>query len=244
MATKVKVPSVEELFGVGAHFGHKSKHWHPKIKKFVHSTVKGIHVVDLTKTQQQLEKAVEFLNETAKNNKRIIFVGTKEQVRQIIETESMDCGALYVTDRWYGGTLTNFDNIRRNINKYIDLKTKLETNTLNDRTKKEKLLIQREVEKLAKSYEGLVGLTSMPGAVVIVDAKREKTAVNECKILNVPIVAICDTNTDPSNIDYPIPANDDAIKSVDLIIRTLGEAVKQGYSEVKKAEDTKEAKNK
>lgn len=239
MSTKNTIPSVEELFAVGAHFGHKSKHWHPKIKKFVHSTVKGIHVVDLTKTKEQLEKAYEFLNETAKNGKKIIFVGTKEQVRQIIESESISCGALYVTDRWYGGTLTNFDNIRRNINKYIDLKTKLETNALTDRTKKERLLIQRDVEKLGKSYEGLVGLTSMPGAVIIVDAKREKTAVNECKILNVPIVAICDTNTDPTLIDYPIPANDDAIKSVDLLIRTLGEAVKSGYSEFKKNNEAK-----
>lgn len=236
MAVKKTLPSVEELFTVGAHFGHKSKHWHPKIKKYIHSNVKGVHVINLTKTVEQLDSACTFLESVAKSGKRIIFVGTKEQVKHIIETQAKDSGALYVTDRWYGGTLTNFDNIRRNINKYIDLKTKLETNALTDRTKKERLLIKREVEKMSKSYEGLVGLTSMPGAVVVVDAKREKTAINECKILNIPIVAICDTNTDPSGIEYAIPANDDAIKSVDLLMKTIADAVKTGYGETKKEE--------
>lgn len=243
MSTNVKkVPSVEELFAVGAHFGHKSKHWHPKIKKYIHTTIKGVHIVNLVKTQEQLEKACEFLYNTAKSGKRIIFVGTKEQVKQIVETEAKACGALYVNDRWYGGTLTNFDNIKLNINKYVDLKAKLEKNALTDLTKKERLLIRREVEKMSKSYEGLVGLTSNPGAVIVLDAKREKTAVNECIILNVPIVGVCDTNTDPTKITYPIPANDDAIKSVDLLVKTLSSCILSGYNDFAKA--TKEAEKK
>lgn len=229
--TKQTVPTVEELFVAGAHFGHKKKHWHPKIKKYIHSTIKGVHIVNLEKTVTQLKNACEFLNNTAKLGKRIIFVGTKEQVKQILEVEAKGCGALYVTDRWYGGTLTNFDNIRRNINKYIDNKEKLASNSLTNLTKKERLLIQRDVDKQAKSYEGLVGLTGIPGAIVVIDAKREKTAVNEANLLNVPIVGICDTNTDPSKINFPIPANDDAIKSIDLLVKALSNAVSTGYKE-------------
>ena len=233
--TKIALPTVEELFVSGAHFGHKKKHWHPKIKKYIHSTIKGVHIINLEKTVAQLENACEFLYKVAKSGKKIIFVGTKEQVKQILEVEAKGCGALYVTDRWYGGTLTNFENIRRNINKYIDNKDKLASNLLTNLTKKERLLIQRDVEKKAKSYEGLIGLTELPGAVLVIDAKRENTAVNECNLLKIPVVGICDTNTDPTKIKYPIPANDDAIKSLDIIVKALSRAVYLGYSETVKS---------
>lgn len=233
MSKKSITPSVEEMFEAGVHFGHKSRHWHPKMEKFIHSSFKGVHIIDLVKTQSQLKEAQEFLTKVATIGKRVIFVGTKDQAKEIVKNEAKNCGGLYVIQRWFGGTLTNFDEIKKNIDKMVNLKKQMDEGTFNKNTKKERLLIQREIEKLEMQYGGLVGLNDLPGAVVVVDAKREKTAIRECRQTGVPVIAITDTNTNPLGIEYVIPANDDAIKSVAMLVRSLSQAVEEGYNKVK-----------
>jgi small subunit ribosomal protein S2 len=237
---KTKVPTAEEMLAAGVHYGHKSRHWHPKMEKYIHTNHNGVHIVDLYKTREALQKAMEVLFETAKLGKRIIFVGTKEQCKQTIETEAKNSGALYITERWFGGTLTNFDEIKRNRDELVTLKKQMEDGGFKDLTKKERLLISRKIEKLEKMHGGLVGLNDTPGAVVVVDARREKTAVSEANKTGVPIIALVDTNTDPSSIDYTIAGNDDAIKSVALVVRALGEAVAEGSEQALKSKPKEE----
>lgn len=239
---KTKVPSAEEMLKAGVHYGHKSRHWHPKMKQYIHSSYNKVHIIDLYKTQQKLEEAMQFLVDVAKSGKRIIFVGTKDQCRETLEIEAKNSGALFITERWFGGTLTNFDQIKKTRDELVDLKKKMEENAFGELTKKERLLISRKIEKLEKMQGGLVGLNSMPGALVVIDARREKTAVREANDTNVPVVSLVDTNTDPSGVDYIIPCNDDAIKSTALIIRALAEAVKEGSSEAMKASALKQSK--
>jgi len=239
---KTKVPSAEEMLKAGVHYGHKSRHWHPKMKKYIHSSYNKVHIIDLYKTQQKLKEAMQFLVDTAKSGKRVIFVGTKDQCRETLEIEAKNSGALFVTERWFGGTLTNFDQIKKARDELVDLKKKVKENAFAKLTKKERLLISRKIEKLEKMHGGLVGLNNMPGALVIIDARREKTAVREANDTNVPVVSLVDTNTDPSGVDYIIPCNDDAIKSTALIIRVLAEAVSEGSSEAMKSSTPKQHK--
>lgn len=243
---KTKVPTAEEMLAAGVHYGHKSRHWHPKMKKYIHSSHENVHIIDLYKTQQKLQEAMEFLVDTAKSGKRVIFIGTKDQCRETVEIEAKNSGALFVTERWFGGTLTNFEQIKKNRDELVALKKQMEEYGFKDSTKKERLLISRKIEKLEKMHGGLVGLNSMPGAIVVIDARREKTAVREANDTNVPVIALVDTNTDPSGVDYIIPSNDDAIKSTALIIRVLAEAVSEGTSEAMKnpvADDSKTSKS-
>lgn len=203
--------------------------------KFIHKKHASIHVIDLFKTLECLDAALKYIYEVAAEGKKIIFVGTKDQVRETIEIEAKRSGALYVTERWFGGTLTNFDEIRTNRSKMLDLKRKMEEGYFDKHTKRERLLITREIEKLELNYGGLVGLTEKPGVLFIVDPRKERTAVKEANQLNIPVVALIDTNTDPSDIAYPIPGNDDAIKSVALITRLIADAVYEGYKAFDKA---------
>lgn len=235
MENKYTIPTVEEMFDAGVHLGHKARHWNPKMKSFIHSEVNGIHIIDLEKTRNQLQEACEFLYNVAKTGKKIIFVGTKEQSREIIKNEALSCGALYVTERFLGGTLTNYEQIKKNINKFVSLQIKMKDGSFDKLTKKEKLLIQRQIEKMAISYSGLVGLNTLPAAVLVLDAKREKTAVAECANVEIPVVALIDTNTDTKNISYSIACNDDAIKSVSLLLKSLSLAVQLGYKEYSKS---------
>lgn len=238
MENKYNIPSVEEMFDAGVHLGHKARHWNPKMKPFIHSEIKGIHIINLEKTKSQLEDACEFLFNVAKTGKKIIFVGTKEQSREIIKSEAVNCGALYVIERFLGGTLTNYEQIKKNISKFVDLQVKLKDGSFDKLTKKEKLLIQRQIDKMSTSYAGLVGLHNLPAAVLVLDAKREKTAVAECANVEVPVVALIDTNTDTKNITQAIACNDDAIKSVSLLLKSLSLAVQLGYAEFASAEAT------
>lgn len=228
-------PSAQELLEAGVHFGHQSRRWHPKMAKFIHKKHSSIHVIDLFKTLECLDVALNYLYNVASEGKKVIFVGTKDQVKETIEIEAKKSGALYVTERWFGGTLTNFDEIRTNRNKMLDLKKKMEEGYFDKHTKRERLLITREIEKLELNYGGLVGLTEQPGALFVIDPRKEKTAVREANQLNIPVVALIDTNTDPSKIDYPIPGNDDAIKSVALMTRLVATAVSEGYKAFAKA---------
>lgn len=201
------------------------------MEQYIYGVKNNIHVVNLEETEKMLKEACDFLYSKAKEGKQIVFVGTKRQAREIIEAEAKRSGAKYVTDRWLGGTMTNFKMIKKNMDKLVDMMKKRETNGFVDYTKKERLLIDREIEKLQRSVGGLIGLRDIPDVLFIVDAKKEKTSVREAKVANVQTVALIDTNTNPDIVDYPIPGNDDAIKSIALIVKTVADAVEQGYKD-------------
>ncbi len=227
---KIKVPDVKELFDAGVHLGHSVRKWHPKAEEFIYTAKKGIHIINLEKTHEALKEAVAFLEEVGKKEGQVIFVGTKKQVSEMVKLEAQNIGALSVTERWLGGTLTNFPVIRDRIDRLVRMRREAKDGTYDKYTKKERLLLDREIEKLEASVGGLVGLKGMPAALVIIDAHREKTAVREAKRKRVPIVALVDTDTDPNSVDYAVPGNDDAIKSIALLIKTLSGALEKGYS--------------
>jgi len=227
----MKIPSTENLLEAGAHLGHQVRRRHPKMAPYIYKSDKGVHLIDLFQTHSLLSKACDFLFEAAKNGGQIIIVGTKGQAKEVVLARSNESGALYVVERWLGGTLTNFGEIKKRLNWLKDYDVKVKTAALNNFTKKERLLMSREAEKLRKLAGGILPLTGKPAAVVVVDPHREHIAVAECFRTNVPVVAIADTNCDPRGINYLIPANDDAVKSVDLIVVALAEAIKAGYKE-------------
>lgn len=236
---KYKLPKIQEMLDAGVHYGHQAKRWHPKMEPYIYTVNKNVHIIDLEKTEEMLEKACDFLYEQASLGKVIVFVGTKRQSKSIVEKEAQRCGALYVTERWIGGTITNFETIKKNIDKLLDYVKGREEGKFNVYTKKERLMIDREIEKLQISYGGISSLKKAPEVLFVVDPKREKTAVREAKRSNVPVVSLIDTNADPTDTDYPIPGNDDAIKSVALIIRTISDAIEAGYKEFGKADESK-----
>ncbi|HQG58762.1 MAG TPA: 30S ribosomal protein S2, partial [bacterium] len=228
---KYKVPKIQEMIDAGVHFGHQTKRWHPKMEPYIYTVSKGVHIIDLEKTEEMLRKACDFLYEQASMGKVIVFVGTKKQSKDIIEKEAKRSGALYVNERWVGGTITNFETIKKNIDKLLSYLKSREEGKFSIYTKKERLLIDREIEKLQASYGGISSLRKTPEVLFVIDTKREKTAIREAKRSGVPVVAIVDTNANPEDIDYPIPGNDDAIKSVALIVRAIADAVEEGYKE-------------
>lgn len=233
--SKYKLPKIEELLAAGVHFGHQVKRWHPKMEPYIYTVKKNIHIIDLEQTESMLKVACDFLYETAKSGGQIILVGTKKQARDILEIESKRSGALYVTERWIGGTLTNYKVIKKNIDKLLNFIRRKETGDLERYTKKERLLIDREIEKLQRYVGGIVALRGTPSAIVAIDTRREKTAINEASKYNVPVVALVDTNSDPSGVKYVIPGNDDAIKSVALILKAMADAIEEGYKDFEKA---------
>ena len=239
---KYKVPKIQEMIDAGVHFGHQTKRWHPKMEPYIYTVSKGVHIIDLEKTEEMLRKACDFLYEQASMGKVIVFVGTKKQSKDIIEKEAKRSGALYVNERWVGGTITNFETIKKNIDKLLSYLKSREEGKFSIYTKKERLLIDREIEKLQASYGGISSLRKTPEVLFVIDTKREKTAIREAKRSGVPVVAIVDTNANPEDIDYPIPGNDDAIKSVALIVRAIADAVEEGYKEFGKSEKEKREK--
>ena len=224
------MPRVElaDLLNAGAHFGHLTRRWNPKMKPFIFMERNGIHIIDLKKTQELLEGACNAMTKLVGEGKRILFVGTKKQASQVIEEEARRCGQFYVAERWLGGMLTNFTTIRKSVKRLTNIE-KMETDGTYDKiTKKEALVLDREKEKLSGILSGVVEMTRLPGALFVVDIKKEEIAVMEAKRLGIPVFAIVDTNCDPRSIDYPIPANDDAIKSVQTITRFIADAVIEG----------------
>jgi small subunit ribosomal protein S2 len=241
---KYALPKTKELLDAGVHFGHQVRRWHPKMEPYIYSVKKNIHIIDLELTEKMLKEAAEFLYETASKGGKIIFVGTKRQARDIIQIEAKRCGAFHVSERWLGGTITNFGVIKKNTDKYTELKRKMEEGEFSHYTKKERLMIEREIEKLDKNVGGIVGMKTIPTAIFAVDAKREKTVIREAGLSGVKVVSLVDTNTDPGGVDYIIPGNDDAIKSVALILKTVADAVEAGYKEfAKKGEEEDKKQN-
>ncbi|MDR0591404.1 MAG: 30S ribosomal protein S2 [Candidatus Nomurabacteria bacterium] len=231
---------IKKLLESGAHFGHKTSRWHPKMAPYIHSKRQDSHIIDLTKTVEALESVLPELTKAVAKGGKVLFVGTKKQIRPIIKEVAEATGQPYVTERWIGGTLTNVKTINQQVKKLHNLEKRMETGELEKRYSK--LEVQRfaeEIEALNEKYGGVKDLSGKPAAVVVIDVVAERNAVKEAKTLGIPVLALVDTNADPSEIDYVIPANDDAIKSVQLILGYIGEAVKEGLKNVKKVEDKK-----
>jgi small subunit ribosomal protein S2 len=226
-----ETPSLTELLKAGVHFGHKTSRRHPRMAPYIFTEKAGVHIINLEITQQKLQEALDFVKNLGREGKILLFVGTKKQVRPIIRKYAEECGAPYVAEKWLGGTFSNFSEIHKIIRKYLDLKDKQMRGELAKYTKKEQLKFAQEIEKMEKKIGGITTLNHLPDAVFIVDLKHEKTAVKEASRKKIPIVGVCDTNVDPTPVDYPIPANDDAIKSVELIVRLIAEAYQQGKQE-------------
>ncbi|MEW5798741.1 MAG: 30S ribosomal protein S2 [Bacteroidota bacterium] len=235
------MPRVElaELLSAGAHFGHLTRRWNPKMKPYIFMERNGIHIIDLKKTQQQIEDAATAISNLVAEGKKILYVGTKKQAKEVIEADARRGQQHFATDRWLGGMLTNFTTIRKSVKRLTNIE-KMETDGTFDKiTKKEKLFLSREKEKLQKSLSGIVDMTRLPGALFVVDVKKEAIAVQEANRLGIPVFAIVDTNCDPDGIDHIIPANDDALKSIQLISRVITDAVVEGNA--RKVETAPEA---
>ena len=225
---------MKELLEAGAHFGHQTKRWNPKMKPFVFDKRNGIHIIDLTKTLEQLEKAKQFVYETAARGRPILFVGTKKQAQQITRESAEACGQPYVSTRWLGGTLTNSTTIKKRI-KYLHQVEKMEKDgDFEKMPKKEVAVLRHELEKLRKNLSGLAHMDDKPGAMFVIDINRESIAIAEANRLHIPVIAIVDTNTNPEPVDYPIPGNDDAIRGIRLIVGVLAGAITKGASEYSK----------
>lgn len=238
------MPKVEltQLIEAGAHFGHLTRRWNPKMKPFIFMEKKGIHIIDLKKTQQAIDYASDQLNNIVAEGKPVLFVGTKKQAKGVIAEQSKRCNSNWVSERWLGGMLTNFQTIRKSIKRLQNI-DKMETDgTFEKITKKERLLMTRERDKLRKVLDGVESMTRLPGALFIVDIKKESIAVQEAHRLNIPIFAVVDTNCDPEEVDYVIPANDDAVSTIELIIKIMADSVLDGEKRAKelKAEETAE----
>jgi small subunit ribosomal protein S2 len=218
-------PEIRDLLEAGVHFGHQSSRWNPKMRKYIFAARNGIHIIDLKKTHQLLEEAQQAVRETVLGGNRVLFVCTKRQLRQIVEQEAERCGAFYVTERWLGGMLTNFQTIKQQIRRLKDLERGIEEGAYEFYTKKEQLMLERERDKLNKYLAGVKDMGRLPGAIFVVDARKETIAIKEANKLGTPVIAIADTNADPDVIDYPIPGNDDAIRSVSLITKAIADAI-------------------
>ncbi|MDN5367592.1 MAG: small subunit ribosomal protein [Thermovirga sp.] len=240
----VSVVSMKQLLESGVHFGHQTRRWNPKMKPYIFTERNGVYILDLQKTVKGLERAYDFLREVSKGGGSVLFVGTKKQAQETIRDEALRCGQFYINHRWLGGLLTNFSTIRRRVNRMIELQELEEKESMERMSKKELAALKKERAKLEKFLLGIKDMRSLPDALVIVDPRRENIAVMEARKLNIPIVAIVDTNCDPDLIDFPIPGNDDAIRAIRLIIGTLANAIiegKQGVDGVAEAPSEEEA---
>ncbi|MFZ1321528.1 MAG: 30S ribosomal protein S2 [Ignavibacteria bacterium] len=232
---------IEDLLLAGSHFGHLTRRWDPKMKKYIFMERNGIHIIDLKKTLELLIEACNSISKISTDGKKVLFIGTKKQAKQIIKDEAERSGSFYVCERWLGGMLTNFNTVRKSIKKLTNIQ-KMETDgTIDQFVKKERLILSRDKEKLEKVLNGIVSMTKLPGAIFVVDIKKEHIAISEARKLNIPVYAIVDTNCDPDLVDYPIPANDDAVKSIQIIAKAIADAAIVGTQVAKiKAEDESE----
>ncbi len=220
--------SIEALLESGAHFGHLTRRWNPKMSQFIFMERNGIHIIDLRKTQILLDYARNAIFEIATKGKIILFVGTKTQAKTAIAEQAKRCDMNYVAERWLGGMLTNFSTIRKSIKRLTAIDKMEVDGTFEKITKKERLLLNREKDRLRKVFGGIETMTRLPGALFVVDIKKEHLAIKEAKILGIPVIALVDTNTDPEEVDFPIPANDDSIKTVELISKIMADAITEG----------------
>ncbi len=228
-----KLPSLEEMLKAGAHFGHRTNRWHPKMKQFIFTSKNGVYIIDLKKTQEQLEIALDFMTKLVSEGKNILFVGTKNQVSEPLKKMAIAVGEPYIVGKWLGGYLTNFAVVKKSVKKYLDLIEKRETGKLEKYTKKERLDFDREIKKLEMRVGGLTSLNKMPDALFVWDTKEEETAVKEAQQKNIPIIAVCDTNVNPDEVTYAIPANDDSTKTIKIILDAISSAISEAKKNIK-----------
>ncbi len=228
--------TMKELLEAGVHFGHQTKRWNPKMQKYIFGERNGIYIIDLQKTLKKFREAYAFVRDLASRGGSVLFVGTKKQAQDTVFEEATRCGMFYVNQRWLGGTLTNFQTIRKSIARLKKLEEMKETGEMERLPKKEALILDREREKLEKALVGIKAMEQLPSAVFIIDPRKEKIAVAEAQRLGIPIVAIVDTNCDPTGIDYPIPGNDDAIRAVRLVTSRIADAILEGRGALTKEE--------
>ncbi len=220
-------PQIQDLLEAGVHFGHQTRRWNPKMRRFIFAERSGIYIIDLQKTYKQILVAQELLRNVVQKGEGVMFVCTKKQLKATVQAEAANSGSFWVTERWLGGMLTNFQTIKKQIRRLKDLEQGSAEGEFENYTKKEKLLFEREREKLMRNLEGIKNMARLPGALFVVDAKKEKIAVSEANKLGIPVVAIVDTNADPDVISVPIPGNDDAIRSVALITEALASVIRE-----------------
>ena len=238
----MKIPSIMEMLKAGVHFGHQVSRWHPKMKPFIFTQRNGVHVINLEKTQEILKGTLEDVKNLAKEGKVILFISTKPQAHDLVKEAAIECDMPYLVDRWIGGLLTNFQEIRKLIRQYNTLKEQQKTGELEKYTKKEQLEISKKLVKMDKSLIGLTTLDKMPDVLFVPALQREKTAVTEARKTGVEVIGIVDTNANPDMADYIIPANDDAVNSIAMMVKLVSEAVKEGKSQIEKVIGTEEIK--
>jgi small subunit ribosomal protein S2 len=237
-------PTLDDLLKAGVHFGHQTRRWNPKMRRFIFAERNGIHIIDLQKTLRQMELAQKLVRDVIVRGDNVLFVCTKRQLAEIVKGEAERAGALYVTERWLGGLLTNFSTIKRQIRRLKDLEAGTEAGgEFENYTKKEQLLLSRQRDKLAKNLSGIKAMGRLPGLLFVVDAKKEKIAVDEANKLGIAMIAICDTNSDPDLITVPIAANDDAIRSVELITAAVADAIIEARREAPIREEAEEGES-
>ena len=225
-------PQLQDLLEAGVHFGHQTRRWNPKMRRFIFAERSGIYIIDLQKTLRQLTKAQELIKNVVLKGENVLFVCTKKQLAGVVEAEAGRSGAMFVTERWLGGMLTNFATIKKQLKRLRELEQGQTDDSFANYTKKEKLMFERERQKLLRNLDGVKNMTRLPGALFVVDAKKEKIAVLEANKLGIPVVAIVDTNADPDVITVPIPGNDDAIRAVSLITTALADVIAEGRAQM------------
>jgi small subunit ribosomal protein S2 len=236
-------PQLQDLLEAGVHFGHQTRRWNPKMRRFIFAERSGIYIIDLQKTLRQIQAGQELLKNVVLKGEGVLFVCTKKQLKGIVQAEAERCGSFWVTERWLGGMLTNFQTLKKQIRRLRELEQGSAEGDFENYTKKEKLLFEREREKLSRNLEGIKQMARLPGVLFVVDAKKENIAVAEANKLGIPVVAIVDTNADPDVITVPIPGNDDAIRAVSLITAALGDVIQESRAQmpVREAADDGEA---
>ncbi len=220
--------TMKQMLETGVHFGHQTRRWNPKMRPFIFGARNGIHIIDLQQTVRMFQTAHDFISDVVAKGQKIIFIGTKRQAQEAVKTEAAHADQYYVTNRWMGGTLTNFQTIKRSIERLKKLEAMFEDGTTSKYTKKEVVNMTREVEKLNNALGGIKDMEKLPGAAFVIDPKREEIAIKECRKLGIPVVAVVDTNCDPDLIDYVIPGNDDAIRAIKLFVAHIAEACIEG----------------
>lgn len=234
-------PSYKELLDAGVHFGHLKKKWNPKMSPYIFMERKGIHIIDLNRTLDCMDRAANAMRQIAKSGKKIMYVATKRQAREIVAAHAKSVGMPYVTERWLGGMMTNFSTIRRSVKKMNNIDKMLADETVTSITKKERLMLGRERNKLEKVLGGIANLNRLPSAIFIVDIHHEHIAIKESHKLGLRTFGMVDTNSDPTQVDFPIPGNDDASKSIDIIVKYVTEAIREGLEDKRRAKQEKEA---
>ena len=219
--------SLEELMDAGAHFGQQTRRWNPKMEEYIYGSEGGVHIFDLTKTKPLIEEALDFLAKSAKEGKKILILGTKKQIKDKVAEVAEKAGTPYVNERWLGGTISNFNQIKRSVEKMEEMKENLAAGTYNKYTKKERLLIDREITRLERLFGGIKNLKEKPDVLFVIDTKREAAAVREANSKKIPVVGIVDTNADPDLVNYPIPMNDDAARALEYMLDLVAKAIAQ-----------------